>query len=94
MSFRVNVEELAAAAGVVSGLGEELAAACAAADSSVERSLAGWRGLSAVALAERVSDWASVTAALVGRLAEFAAALRVSAYSLSAWDEQGADALS
>lgn len=94
MSLRVSVEDLLLAAAAVRGLGEELAGAHACADARIEAALAGWRGLSGVAVAERLADWLAVTAGLVGRLAEYSQALQASVAAFADAEQRGADALS
>jgi WXG100 family type VII secretion target len=94
MSLRVSVEELLVAAAAVSGLGEDLATAHASTQARMEAALPGWRGLSAVAVAERLADWASVTTVLLGRLGEYAQALRVSAAAFADAEQRAKDALS
>jgi uncharacterized protein YukE len=94
MSLRVSVEELLVAAAAVNGLGEDLAAAHATSGARIEAALPGWRGLSGVAVAERLTEWASVTTVLLGRLAEYAQALQASAAAFSDAEQRGADALS
>ena len=93
MSLRVSVEDLLVAAAAVRALGEDLAAAHASADARIEAALPGWRGLSGVAAAECLAEWASLTV-LLGRLAEYAQALQTSAAAFSDAEQRGADALS
>lgn len=70
--LRVNLEDLATSAAQVTGHGEDLATSHFSADNRIAAAQTGWTGRSAEALANRVSQWATTSTALVSRMGEHA----------------------
>ncbi len=93
MSLRVVIEDLAASAIAVTGHGEDLAAAHAAADGLLADAQSGWQGRSAVALAALASRWVDEGRSLVVRMGEHAERLNGCARQFWAQDQGGAGAL-
>ncbi|MCB1290804.1 hypothetical protein [Mycolicibacterium sp.] len=71
----MSVDDLAAAALAVTGVGEDLAGAFADADGRCSAASPGWQGLSASALSVVAQRWADDGAALLARLRELSAAV-------------------
>ncbi len=93
MSLRVVIEDLVASAVAVTGHGEDLAAAHAAADGRLEAAQSGWQGRSAAALGAVTARWAEDGRQLLARLGEHADRLCVCAREFGQQDAGGADAL-
>lgn len=93
MALRVVIEDLAASAIAVTGHGEDLACACAAADGRLEAAQPGWQGRSAVALAALASRWTDEGRSLVVGLGGHAERLSVCAREFWSQDQQGAGEL-
>ncbi len=78
-ALRANVEALAVSGTAVSGHGETMATAHAAADGQVSCAQAGWQGTSAAALAAKAATWTKTTGALLARLSDHAQGLHTGA---------------
>ena len=70
--FRVDLAALAAWAGYVSGLGEDLALAHLLSDNRITAAQSGWMGTSAVALDTAAAQWLQASRRLIGRLGDHA----------------------
>lgn len=93
MSFKVDIEDLAAAGVSVTEYGEDLAVALASAADCMIAALPGWQGQSAAALTAAAANWSRATRALLTRLGEYAEALQIGAAEFRAQDQRGAQAL-
>jgi uncharacterized protein YukE len=93
MSLRVNLEDLLVAGVAVSGHGEDLAAAHAAADGRIDAARSGWQGVSAAALGERAQGWAAATDSLLARLGDHAHGLNACAHEFWLTEQHNAGEL-
>ena len=93
MSLRVSIEDLAASGVAVTGHGEDLAVAHAAADGRIDAALPGWQGQSAAALAAKAATWTHDSRTLLARLSDHAQGLHTSAAEFWAHEQRSAQAL-
>lgn len=93
MSFRVNIEDLAASGAAVTGHADDLAAALSAAADCIIAALPGWQGQSASALTSAAAGWSRASQELLARLSEHAEALHLSAAEFWAYEQRGAQTL-
>lgn len=93
MSLEVIIEDLVAAGVAVTGHGEDVAVAHAAADGRIDAALAGWQRRSAAALAAKAAHWSSASRTLLARLCDHAQGLHTSAGEFWAHEQRSAQAL-
>ena len=93
MSLEVNIEDLASSGLAVTGHGEDLAVAHAAADGRIDAAAPGWQGRSAAALSAKAAQWTQDSGTVLARLSDQAQALHTSAAEFWAHEQRSAHAL-
>lgn len=93
MSLRVNIDELASSGVAVAGHGEDVAMKHAAAAGRIDAAQAGWRGASAIAMADRSERWMATTVELLTRLSGHAQALHTSACGFAEMETRNSQSL-
>jgi WXG100 family type VII secretion target len=93
MTLRVNLEDMVGSALHVSGQGEDLAAAHLESDNQIESAHAGWQGTSAAAMSSKIAAWAQTSAQILGRVADHAQGLHMSAQAFADNEQENSQVL-
>ncbi|BBZ75759.1 hypothetical protein MANY_10960 [Mycolicibacterium anyangense] len=93
MSLSVNISDVVVSGVAVSGHGEELAMAHAAAANRIDAALTGWNGASALAMSAVCEQWLGATGALLTKLSDHAQGLHASAEAFAEMEQRNSEAL-